>query len=81
MANVIVNPLGQPATLDAIPMTRDMVRVLAELETFRRQLGLSLYCVRCQALGMKDGVQGGNDPKGKEFVLACGCSVRKYVAP
>ena len=66
------------ADLDVLAMTRDEVQQLIAIEAVLHRLGLSLFCLRCQARGIPDGVRANNDPQAKELIVACGCMVRKY---
>lgn len=51
-----------------------LVGALGMLETFLKENGIGLFCMRCNRLGLKDGVQGFSTEH--EYVLQCGCSRR-----
>lgn len=51
-----------------------LVAALAILEPLLNESGLSLFCLKCHALGLPDGVRGRSGVG--EYVLDCGCSHR-----
>lgn len=51
-----------------------LVAMLAMLAPVLSEHGLSLYCMKCHALGMPDGVEGLSTPGA--YILQCGCSRR-----
>lgn len=63
---------------DKVHMTREEVVAMIKIEPILRRLGLSLYCLRCHAMGQKDGVRALNHPDDPELKLECGCTVRAY---
>jgi hypothetical protein len=61
--------------------TTDVVKVFTTDELLFR-LGWSFKCTdRCATLGMADGVQGENDPRGHVLKVTCGCMERTYREP
>ena len=77
---MILQPNGRPATTQVdVPMSRTEAQMLADIAPVLNKYGLSLFCERCHRLGLPDGVQAMNDLTKREKVVACGCTVRKYV--
>jgi hypothetical protein len=64
--------------LDRIEMTRQEVQLFVAIEPVLRRLGLSLFCLRCHARGIPDGVRAANSPDANELVVECGCMTRRY---
>jgi hypothetical protein len=64
--------------LERMEMSRKEVELLMAIEPVLRRLGMSLYCVRCHAKGIPDGVRADNTPGAKELVVECGCMTRRY---
>jgi hypothetical protein len=64
--------------LDRMDISRHEVHLLIAIEPVLRRLGLSLYCVRCHAKGIPDGVRADNSETDKELVVECGCMTRRY---
>ena len=74
--SVLLKPNGAVTKPQVKALSLAQAQSLATLEPLLRELGLSLYCMRCHGLGMPDGVQGNNDPKGDKVEINCGCSHR-----
>jgi hypothetical protein len=66
------------ATLERLEMMQREVNLLIAIEPVLKRLGLSLYCVRCHAKGIPDGVRALNAPGDTELVVECGCMTRRY---
>jgi hypothetical protein len=66
------------STPDKLAMTRREVQLMIAIEPVLKRLGLSLFCVKCQALGLPDGIRAGNDLHATELVIECGCTTRVY---
>jgi hypothetical protein len=66
--------IGRPE----VSMTREEVQTLIDIEPVLKKLHLSLYCKRCHARGMKDGVSAKNHDSDSAWSLECGCSVRTF---
>jgi hypothetical protein len=64
--------------LDRMEMTRKEIQQLIAIEPVLRRLGLSLYCLRCHARGIPDGVRAANNETDPELVVECGCMTRRY---
>lgn len=72
MSNLILNPFAAKQTTKQYDPR--LVAALAILQPLLSENGLSLFCLKCQSLGMPDGVRGYSAPG--EYVLDCGCSHR-----
>jgi hypothetical protein len=75
---VLVNAHGLPLRKQVQSLTRAQVKALIDLDPLLRSLGLSLYCVNCQRLGLPDGVQGDNDPNALTLKVTCSCTDRVF---
>jgi hypothetical protein len=64
--------------LERMEMSRKEVELLMAIEPVLKRLGMSLYCVRCHAKGIPDGVRANNAPTDHELVVECGCMTRRY---
>lgn len=75
MSNLLFGPNGKAVGTQVTKQYDPrLVAALAILQPLLDEQGLSLFCLKCQALGMKDGVRGFSSPG--EYVLDCGCSHR-----
>lgn len=74
MSNVILNPQGFSATQTEKQYDPRLVAMLAMLASLLKEQGLSLYCMKCHALGLPDGVEGLSAPG--QYILQCGCTRR-----
>lgn len=77
MSNLIFDLNGQRAKRETEYDPR-LVAALAILEPLLKEQGLSLYCVRCHAIGQPDGLRGLSAPGA--YILECGCSRRTLTA-
>lgn len=67
-----------PADRSIVPMTREEAALFERVSHLLIKFGLSIYCKKCYALGLPDGVEGANDPNGREANVSCGCTTRRY---
>lgn len=65
-------------TLRDLLMSREEVGAMIEIEPILAKLGLSLFCLRCHAAGRADGVKAANAPSDQEWIIECGCTLRRY---
>jgi hypothetical protein len=63
---------------ESVEMMKREVDLLIAIEPVLKRLGMSLYCVRCHAKGIPDGVRALNHPADKELIVECGCTTRRY---
>lgn len=77
MSNVILDLNGHRLKSESTYDPR-LVAALAILDPLLREQGLSLYCMKCHALGQPDGVRGLS--AAGEYILECGCSRRTLTA-
>jgi hypothetical protein len=70
--------MSETSELERVQMTRHEVQLLIAIEPVLRRLGMSLYCLRCHAKGIPDGVRAMNAPEAREVVVECGCMTRRY---
>ncbi len=79
MSNVILNARGESARLkQEAQYDPRLIMALKILEPLLQQQGLSLYCMKCHALGLPDGVRGFSEID--NYVLDCGCTHRTFTA-
>lgn len=74
MSNLILNPQGLNARQVEKQYDPRLIVMLALLTPLLKEQGISLYCQKCHALGLPDGVQGLSAPG--QYILQCGCSRR-----
>lgn len=55
-----------------------LVKALMDLSDLLQQNGLGLICVRCNRLGLPDGVTANNRPASDTYRLVCSCSTRIF---
>lgn len=75
---LILDPTGSPISADAIELTRAEMAWFAAAEDLCKRLRVNLYCPRCQAKGLPDGLQGRNAAGDTDFAVHCGCTRRVY---
>lgn len=76
---MILDPQGKP-TRKVTETTFDpkLVEMLIALSDVLNQNGLGLFCMKCQRLGMPDGVKADNTAGSDVFRLSCGCATRVF---
>lgn len=71
-ANQISGPVTE-TTLDP-----KLILFLTALDAVLKDNGLSIYCMRCNRLGLPDGVKAENDTASDVFSIDCGCAHRTF---
>lgn len=55
-----------------------LVEMLIALSDVLNQNGLGLFCMKCQRLGLPDGVKADNTQGSDIYRLSCGCATRVF---
>lgn len=55
-----------------------LVEMLIALDDVLRQNGLGLHCMKCNRLGLPDGVKADNTQGSDVYRLSCGCATRVF---
>lgn len=76
---MILNLDGRPASKQT-EATFDprLVEKLIALSDLLNQNGLGLFCMKCQRLGLPDGVKADNTQGSDVYRLSCGCATRVF---
>ncbi len=76
---MILDPNGRIATKTTeTRFDPRLVEMLIGLSDVLQQNGLGLFCMKCQRLGLPDGVQADNRPESDVYRLSCGCATRVF---
>lgn len=76
---MILGPNGEP-TKKTTETRFDprLVEMLIALSDLLQQNGLGLHCMRCNRLGLPDGVKADNTTGSDTYRLSCGCATRVF---